>query len=176
MTAINGMTIEEAVESLRRGDFSLVAPLFGDLKRPEVAEGDIVAWLDAGALASSPDALNEALTCACWHGQVAVARRLLEAGANAETGTSTGLSALHWAANRGQREAVDLLLERGVSTERRSMYGGTALGTAVWSMLHEPRGDQLGVIRVLLEAGADAGAVEYPTGRADIDALLEPYR
>lgn len=52
-----------------------------------------------------------------------------------------GLDALHWAANRGQPTVVRLLINAGADLETRSMYGGTALGTAVWSAIHEPRGD-----------------------------------
>ena len=170
------MSIEEAAEGLRRGDFSRLAPLFGDADRPHEAEGPLIAWLDAGALVDMPDVLAEALTCACWLGRVGVAQRLLDAGADAAAGTATGMSALHWASNRGQAAAVELLLARGAPTEQRSMYDGTALGAAVWAALHEPRGDQLGAIRALLAAGADATAVDYPTGHADIDALLARYR
>ena len=86
------------------------------------------------------------------------------------------MSALHWAANRGQLASVELLLSRGAPMEQRSMYGGTALGTAVWAACHEPRGDQLGVIRALIAAGADPSAAEFPTGHPEVDALLAPYR
>jgi hypothetical protein len=170
------MSFEEAAEGLRRGDFSHLAPLFGDPDRPDEADGPIIMWLAAGAFARAPDLLAEALTCACWLGQVGVARQLLDAGADPATGTATGLSALHWAANRGQRAAVELLLARGAPMEQRSMYDGTALGTAVWSALNEPRGDQLGVIRALLTAGADVAAVQYPTGLGEVDALLARHR
>lgn len=166
------ISFETAVEGLRRGDFSRIAPLFGDAAHPDVASGRLVEWLEAGAFAGRSDMLAEALTCACWLGQVGVASRLLDAGADPATGTATGMSALHWAANRGQRAAVELLLARGAPTEQRSAYDATVLGTAVWSALHEPRGDQLGVIRALLHAGADAGAVSRPTGHDEIDALL----
>ena len=170
------ISFEAAAEGLRRGDFSRLAPLFGDPDRPEEPGGPIVEWLDAGRFAGAPNLLAEALTCACWLGQLGVARRLLEEGADPALGTATGLSALHWAANRGQRAAVELLLARGAPTEQRSMYDGTVLGTAVWSALHEPRGDQLGAIGALLAAGADAAAVEYPTGDNAIDTLLVRYR
>ena len=176
LSPLSDKSIEEAVAGLRRGDFSQLAPLFGDPARPDAADGQILAWLDAGAFAGEPELLAEALTCACWLGQVGLARRLLDAGADPATGMGTGLSALHWAANRGQRAAVELLLARGAPMEQRSMYDGTALGTAVWAALHEPRGDQLGVIRALLAAGADAAVIEYPTGQADVDALLARYR
>lgn len=170
------MTPQETAEGLRRGDFTRLAPLFGDAARPDVATGQMLAWVEDGEFADDPGVLAEALTCACWLGQTGVAARLLDRGIDPAAGTGTGMSALHWAANRGQRAAVELLLSRGAPMEQRNMYDGTALGTAVWGYLHEPRGDQLGVIRALLEAGADPRTVEYPTGRADVDALLAPYR
>ena len=170
------MTPREAAEALRRGDFTRLAPLFGDPARPDVATGQLLEWVEAGELADAPDVLAEALTCACWLGQVGVAARLLDRGVDPAAGMGTGMSALHWAANRGQRAAVELLVARGAPMEQRSMYDGTALGTAVWAACHEPRGDQLGVIRALLAAGADPSAAEFPTGRPEVDALLAPYR
>ena len=169
-------TPQEAAEGLRRGDFTRLAPLFGDAARPDVATGQLLAWVDAGEFADDPNVLAEVLTCACWLGQTGVAARLLDRGVDPAAGMGTGMSALHWAANRGQRAAVELLLAHGAPIEQRNMYDGTALGTAVWSACHEPRGDQLGVIRTLLTAGADASAAEYPTGRPDVDALLAPHR
>jgi hypothetical protein len=169
------MTVQDAIEGLRRGDFTRLAPLFGDPALPDVATGQLLEWVDSGAL-DAPDVLAEALTCACWLGQTGVARRLLDRGIDPAAGTATGMSALHWAANRGQLASVELLLSRGAPMEQRSMYDGTALGTAVWAATHEPRGDQLGVIRALLAAGAEPSEAEFPTGRADVDALLAPYR
>jgi len=169
------MTFEEAAEGLRHGDFSRLGPLFGDPDRPNEADGQIMAWLDAGAFANAPDVLNEALTCACWLGMVGVARRLLDAGADPAAGNATGLSALHWAANRGQVPAVRLLLAAGAPMEQRNMYDGTALDAAVWSAVNEPRGDQRGAIVALLDAGADPAAVEFPTGSSEIDKLLARY-
>jgi ankyrin repeat protein len=170
------VTPQEAAESLRRGDFTRLAPLFGDAARPDDGTGQLLAWVDAGEFDGQPDVLAEALTCACWLGQTGVAARLLDRGVDPAAGRGTGMSALHRAANRGQLAAVELLLARGAPMEQRSMYDGTALGTAVWAACQEPRGDQLGVIRALLEAGADPGAVDFPTGRPEVDVLLTPYR
>jgi ankyrin repeat protein len=170
------MSFDEAADGLRHGDFSRLAPLFGDANRPDEADGPIMTWLSDGEFADEPDLLAEALTCACWLGQVGAAQRLLDAGADPAAGTATGMSALHWAANRGQRAAVELLLAHGAPMEQRSMYDATALETAVWSVLHEPRGDQLGAVRALLSAGADVAATTYPTGHAEVDALLAQYR
>ena len=169
-------TPREAAEGLRRGDFTRLAPLFGDAAHPDAAAGRLLAWVEAARFDGEPEVLAEALTCACWLGRTGVAARLLDRGVDPSAGMGTGLSALHWAANRGQRAAVELLLARGAPLEQRSMYDGTALGTAVWAACHEPRGDQLGVIRALLAAGADASAAEYPTGRPEVDALLAPHR
>jgi uncharacterized protein len=173
---LDDLTPQEAADALRRGDFTRLAPLFGDPTRPEMAAGKLLAWVEAGEFADAPHVLAEALTCACWLGQTGIAARLLDRGVDPAAGMGTGMSALHWAANRGQRSAVELLLARGAPLEQRNMYDGTALGTAVWGACHEPRGDQLGVIRLLLAAGADASQVDHPTGRADVDALLAPYR
>jgi len=170
------LTPQEAAEGLRRGDFTRLAQLFGDAARPDVATGQLLTWVDAGEFAGEPGVLAEAMTCACWLGQTGVAARLLDLGVHPAAGMATGMSALHWAANRGQRAAVELLLARGAPMEQRSMYDGTALGTAVWAARHEPRGDPLGVIRALLDAGADPRAAHFPTGRPEVDALLAPYR
>jgi ankyrin repeat protein len=116
--------------------------------------------------------LAEAITCACWLGRTGVATYLLDRGVDPTAGNGTGLDALHWAANRGQLEAVRLLLARGASIGTRSMYGGTALGTAVWAAVHEPRVDQLAIIQALLDAGARPDEADHPSGRADVDALL----
>jgi ankyrin repeat protein len=85
------------------------------------------------------------------------------------------MDALHWAANRGQLESVRLLLERKTPLETRSMYGGTALGTAVWSAIHQPRPDHPQIIEELLNAGANVDDAGYPTGNAQIDAVLQEH-
>ena len=170
-----GFTYDEAVEGLRRGDFSRLAPLFGDPATPERVQCAIAAWFDAGAFAHDGDALAEALTCACWLGRTALAEHLMDHGVDAAAGTATGLDALHWAANRGQLGAVRLLLARGVSTETVSMHGGTVIETAIWSAINEPRGEQLAIIDALLAHGARPVTMEVPTGHADVDALLRWY-
>src|SRR5260221_13690054 len=149
------MTFDDALRDLRGGAFSRLDPLFDETSgasgRPQIVE-----WIEEGRFRDEPVALAEALTCACFNGRIAVADYLLERGADPSGGSGTGLNGLHWAANRGQLEAVRLLLRANAPLETRSMYDGTALGTAVWSAVHEPRGDQLRIIEALLEAGARA--------------------
>jgi hypothetical protein len=120
----------EAVQGLQRGDFTRLAPLLED--RPlERRPYRIIEWYNRGYFAGEPAALAEALTCACFLGRTGVAEFLLDRGVDPAAGAGTGLNAFHWAANRGQSEAVRLLLRRKAPLETRSMYGGTVLGTAV---------------------------------------------
>lgn len=163
-------------EHLRRGDYSDVAPAFGG-GRAELADAPLVAWIEAGAFPDDPALLAEALTCACWLGRTGVAAYLLDRGVDPAAGTlGTGNDALSWAANRGQLDAVRLLLARGAPTETRNQWGGTPLAFAVWSSVHEPRPEHPAVVEALLAAGARAEVADFPSGRADVDAVLARYR
>jgi ankyrin repeat protein len=144
---------DEAVLRLHHGDFDALAPLFTDPVRPD-EPSRIIQWHRHGRFNSDPAAAAEALTCACFLGATTVARYLLEAGVDPTAGSGTGMDALHWAANRGQLGAVNLLLKWGASLEGRNMHGTTVLGTAVWSALNEPRPEHMEIIEALLRAGA----------------------
>lgn len=168
----NEAEFQTAVTGLLAGDFSRLAPLFANDAPGAGQHCAIIVWVEQGLFVREPKALAEALTCACLLGCTTVAETLLKQGVDAEAGNGTGLNALHWAANRGQLEAVRLLLQHQTPLETRSMYGGTALGTAVWAAMHEPRGNQLQIIEALLNAGARVDEAEYPTGNSQIDELL----
>ncbi len=161
----------DAVQGLRHGDFSRLEPAFdgdpGSGPRPA-----IVAWHERGLFRDAPDALAEALTCACFLGKISVVEYFLKQGVEPAGGAKTGLNALHWAANRGQLDVVTRLLQRRVPLETRNMYGGTVLGTAVWSAIHEPRPDHVAIIAALLEAGAEVAAAAFPTGDPRVDEVL----
>jgi ankyrin repeat protein len=159
----------EALTGLMNGDFTRLAPLFASAND---SPSQIIRWLEAGLFRAQPEALGEALTCACFNGCVEVAGRLLASGLDPSGGAATGLNAFHWAANRGQLEVVRLLLRHGASLEVRNSYQGTVLGCAVWSAVHEPRPGHLAIIEALLEAGAIVREAAYPSGDAQIDALL----
>jgi hypothetical protein len=170
----NVALFREAVQGLQRGDFSRLAPLFED--RPlERRPCQVMEWYDKGYFAAEPAALTEALTCACFLGRTGVAEFLLDRAVDPTAGTGTGLSAFHWAANRGQLETVRLLIKRRAPLETRSMYGGTVLGTAVWSAINEPKPDHAQIIEELLVAGARSEDAGYPTGHEQIDAVLRRY-
>lgn len=141
-------TFDAVVRGLLNGDCTALTPVFATTSG-DAQSSAIVQWVRAGAFASEPQALAEALTTACWLGEVEVARYLLDLGVDPEAGTATGMNALHWAANRGQLAVVELLLSRGVSADALSMYGGTVLDTALWSAEHEPKPDHARIIAAL---------------------------
>ncbi len=170
--ADRGLSFEAAEAALQRGDFSWLAPLF----RCEPQEPSSVAqWLLEGRFNGRPASLNEALTCACFLGETALAELLLAQGADLLAGQGTGLNGLHWAANRGQWQTVQMLIARGLPLEVRNMYGGTVLGVTVWSAVHEPRAAHLAIVEALLQAGADARQVDQPCGDPALDSLLKRY-
>ena len=168
----NDPAFRDALQGLRNGDFSRLAPLFsGEAGRPE----QIIKWHEEGHFRNEPEAVAEALTCACFLGEIEVAEYLLRRGEEPSGGAGTGLNAFHWAANRGQLEAVRLLLRWKAPLGTRNMYGGNVLETAVWSAIHEPRPGQRDVIEELLKAGARLEIGEWPTGNQKVDAILQQY-
>jgi hypothetical protein len=163
----------DALHGLKNGDFSRLLPLFE-------GTGDtvprIVAWVEQRRFQNQEKELAEALTCACFNGNVDVAEYLLEHGVPPSGGSDTGLNAIHWAANRGQLEAVRLLLRHNVPLETRSMYHGTALGTAVHAAIYETRtADHLVIIGELIDAGARIAEAGFPTGNESVDSVLRHY-
>ena len=98
-------TFTDALERLLRGDFSRLERLF-DERTSRSGKPQIVEWHEQGRFRDQPQALAEALTCASFLGRTGVAVYLLKQGVNPSGGAGTGLDVLHWAANRGQLEAV----------------------------------------------------------------------
>jgi len=162
----------DAIQGLNAGDFSRLEPLFADDSAAESHDCLIIQWYERGLFCDQPSALAEALTCACFLGRTGVAEYLLARGVDPSAGVRTGLNALHWAADRGQLAAVMLLISWNANLEARSMYGGTVLGTAVWSAINELRADHLRIIEALIKAGARLDQVGLPTGNEGIDKLL----
>ncbi|MBI1178889.1 hypothetical protein GC207_15770 [bacterium] len=163
------MQFHEAVRGILAGDFSRLARLFDGCPCP------IIQWHEAGLFADEPQALDEAYTNACFLGRTEVAEYFLAHGINPSGGQATGLNAFHWAANRGQLETVKLLIEHHAPLEVRNSYGGTVLGCAVWSAVHETKPNHLPIIEALLEAGANAREAWYPSGDARVDEILRCY-
>jgi ankyrin repeat protein len=175
MTGKDDSAFIDALNGLHRGDFSRLAPLF-DAASGRSGRPRIIEWHDEGRFRDQPKALAEALTCASFLGCTTIVEYLLKQGVNPSGGASTGLDALHWAANRGQLEVLRVLISAQAPLETRSMHGGTALGTAIWSAVNEPRRDHLQIIEELLKAGAHVENVDYPTGHPAIDGILDRHR
>jgi hypothetical protein len=172
-TGQQGMEFREAVQGLLRGDFSRLEPLFDDEHGGRQCR--IVEWYEHRLFDQEPEALNEALSCACFNGKTQVADFLLKQGVDPVAGDKTGSNAVHWAADRGQLDTVRLLIERKAPLEVKNMYGGTVLGATVWSAIHETRPNHLAIIEALIEAGARIEEAGYPTGSEAVDAVLRRH-
>ena len=141
---------QDALRGLRSGSFDASAPLFDAGADPAADRPKIIQWYEAGLLTNEPQALAEALSCACFLGRTSVAEYLLDHGVDPTAGDGTGMDAFHWAVNRGKLETVRLLIRRKAPLEVRNMHGTTVLGTAVWSIINEPWWpDQLRIIEEL---------------------------
>jgi hypothetical protein len=168
------MSFQEAVSGLMAGDFTRLAPLF-DTPTTE-SSCAITRWYEEGRFSREPEALGEAFTCACFNGRATVVNYFLAHGVDPRGGAHTGLNAFHWAANRGQKEVVAILIRYESSLEVSNAYGGTVLGSAVWAAVHETKPDHLSIIQSLLDAGADVRRADYPSGSEQVDAILRRYR
>jgi hypothetical protein len=168
------MSFEEAVTGLMAGDFTRLAPLFDTIGAESVCP--VVRWYQEGRFSREPKALAEAFSCACFNGCSAVVSYFLSEGVDPLGGANTGLNAFHWAANRGQKDVVAILIRSGASLEIPNAYGGTVLGSAVWAAVHEPKPDHLSIIQSLLDAGADVRGADYPSGSEQVDVMLQRYR
>jgi hypothetical protein len=92
---------------------------------------------------------------ACEFGRNATVEFLLQKGANIHNQANTGETGLHWAVIGAQLDTMKILLDRGASLEAKNVYGGTALGQALWSAMNGDNGiDYARIIEALLDAGA----------------------
>jgi ankyrin repeat protein len=86
-------------------------------------------------------------------------------------------TALHVGAWRARHATVRLLIDRGAPVNARDSKGRTPLALAVracvdsyWTELRSPES-----VRALIEAGASLDGVQYPSGYAEVDALLSGF-
>ncbi len=108
--------------------------------------------LAAAEAAKLPDAAQSNNTAAV--------RLMLEAGWPVDTAGEMGATALHWAGFNGNAEMAREILRFHPRLEQKSReYAGTALAWAIFGSGNSWRresGDYVGVVRALLEAGAEA--------------------
>ena len=92
---------------------------------------------------------NSPLHYAAWHGQIEVARALLDRGAAVAPRGRDGLTPLHFAAWGRSGDVANLLIARGASVSAVSQEGITPLHYAV-------QNHSLKIAKALLEKGASA--------------------
>jgi hypothetical protein len=118
-----------------------------------------------------------AFAWSCKFARTGAAQFFLDVGANIESADGFKMTALHWAASNGMATIVEQLLGRGAQLEVENMWEGTVLGSTLHFAVHMPTPgvDYAAMVKRLLEAGANARAVEYPTKIPAIDALLRQH-
>jgi ankyrin repeat protein len=99
---------------------------------------------------------------AAMRGDIDAVRQLLRDGADVNAAQSDGMTALHWAADRGEVEIAEVLLYAGANV-------GAITRIGEYTPLHiASRNGHVAVIDVLLEAGADLHARTDPGGTTPI--------
>jgi len=90
---------------------------------------------------------------------------------------ATNSLAIHVAAWRARHATLRVLIERGSPIDVMDGKGRTPLALAVracvdsfWTDLRSPES-----VRALLDAGASTKGIAFPSGYADVDALLRPH-
>ncbi|MCU1284666.1 MAG: Ankyrin [Acidobacteriales bacterium] len=119
--------------------------------------------------------MEDGFCWACQFGHINTVELLLDKGVDISADGDTGQTGLHMGVIGTHLDIINLLLKRGASLETKNSYGGTALGQATWSAIHDPTIDYAPVIQRLLEAGADITQADYPTGKKEIDDLLRKH-
>lgn len=99
---------------------------------------------------------------AAMNGDLDAVRQLLRDGADVNAAHGDGMSALHWAAERGSPELTEMLLYAGASIDAVTRIGE-------YTPLHiASRNGQLAVVSVLVAAGADVHARTDPGGTTPV--------
>lgn len=142
---------QKTLAHLSEGNFTALEE---DLGGSEAFDRHIVEWHASGNFDSEPEALAEALSCACMLGRAETARYLIEHGVDPYAGMLTWLAGPHWAASSGQLDVIKMLIEKNISLGIENKYGGTVLGQALWSAVNEHKNSHAEIIERLIEAGA----------------------
>ncbi|MEQ1897874.1 MAG: ankyrin repeat domain-containing protein [Vicinamibacterales bacterium] len=115
--------------------------------------GVLVALLSVGVASSAAAAARAVpLIEAVKQGDTAAVRTLVAQKVNVNATEPDGTTALHWAADLGDVQSVDLLLKAGAALRSTNRYGATPFGLATAK-------GHAAVIERFLQAGEDANAV-----------------
>jgi ankyrin repeat protein len=146
------------------------------------AEAETIAKEHPEIVPGLPDVDRELVAKYCWetNSDYDAVKLMLDLGFPvAHPEHSHGYTPLHNAAWEGSGDLVDLLISRGHPVDICDpRFGATPLGYALYDCLVEkrhPEGEFARVVKALLEAGSPRKDVEYPTGNAAIDEVLQAY-
>jgi ankyrin repeat protein len=129
-----------------------------DTSLADAAEGQDWATVQLLLEQRSPDhhAQVDGMTALHWavhHDNTAVARQLIEAGANAKAANRYGVTPLSLACTNGNSDIVELLLDSGADPNQALRGGETVLMTAA-------RTGRIAPVKALIARGADVNARE----------------
>lgn len=127
-----------------------------DVRRTVLRSGALLgAWLLLAAASTPPHTARvvTSLADAAMRGELSTVRALIAQKANVNVAQGDGMTALHWAADRGDVAMTDLLLRAGAKVSATTRIGAnTPLHVAA-------RNGRTAVVKALLAAGADPNAL-----------------
>lgn len=151
-----------------RGTIQALMAEYPDLRATLVEQGGTVLAEFAGN--GNVDGVRHLLDCGISPGE-------LYREGDGYFGIATDSTALHVAAWRAWPEVVKELIARGTPVDARDGRGRTALQLAIkacvdsfWTERRSPES-----VAALLRAGASVDGVEFPSGYAEVDALLRRH-
>ena len=116
------------------------------------------AFVPAFTASPNPAQSDSAIIEAARRGDADAVSALLERGADVNAAAGDGMTALHWAAERGHAEVAGVLLSASAALEPKTRIGS-------YTPLHvASRRGHAAVVKRLLEAGADPDAVTTNSG------------
>ena len=151
---------KQAVKDITDGNYSRVEKTLGE---GDAFDHQISDWFGRGYFANEPEALAETVTCASFLGRARLVAYLLDKGVDPLAGMRSGMNGFHYAASSGRLEVVQVMIDRKVPMEIVNRYGGTVLGQALWSAIHEHERTHAEIIEALISAGAEIhpGTIEW---------------
>lgn len=142
---------KQAVKDITDGAYFRIQKTLGG---GEAFDNQIIDWFDRGYFENDLEALAETVTCASFLGRSRLVAHLLDKGVDPVAGMRSGMNGFHYAASCGQLEVISVMIDRNVPMEIVNRYGGTVLGQALWSAIHEHERTHAEIIEALIKAGA----------------------
>ena len=151
---------KQAVKDITDGAYFRIEKTLG---KGDAFDNQIIDWFDRGYFDNEPEALAEKVTCASFLGQARTVAHLLDKGVDPVAGMRSGMNGFHYAASCGQLEVVKVMIDRKVPMEIVNRFGGTVLGQALWSAIHEHERTHAEIIEALISGGAEVhpGTTEW---------------